>query len=463
LTTKTDVAVIGGGPGGYTAAIRAAQLGLEVLLIEKDMLGGICTNVGCIPSKALIHAADVKHEAEKAGDIGVSAAVKLDFARTQKWKDGIVSDLRNGIGSLCKLYGVEVISGTAFFTSSNTLDVETEAGMRAIEYRKAIIATGTKIKEIPNIPVDHRNVINSDDVFALQDLPEKLIVVGGGYIAAEMACMFAKFGSKVVIVYRGDRLLKRMDPELGSALLSNMKALGIEVLFKSEIAKVEGNSAIVRNPDGEKRLEFDKLLESAGRVVALDNLGLEKTKVKLNEEWLVDIDSTCKTTDDDIYAVGDVTPGPQLAHKAFRQGKVAAEVIAGLKSAFDNVAMPMVVFSDPEIASVGMTEDEANGKGYKTVVGKMPFTALGKAKTLNRTDGFVKVVADGNGMLLGVHAIGPGAGDIIAEAALALEMAATLEDVAATIHAHPTMPEALAEAAEAALGKAIHIYKGKKK
>jgi dihydrolipoamide dehydrogenase len=465
LTTKTDVAVIGGGPAGYTAAIRAAQLGMDVLLVEKDRLGGCCTNVGCIPSKALIHAAELKHAAESDGakKMGIDAKVGFDFRKAMAWKDAVVGDLRNGIGTLLKLNGVEVVKGRAFFTSSDSLSVATEAGPRAIEFRKAIIATGSTAKGLGNVPFDHEGIIDSDDVFALAGLPERLVIYGGGYIAVEMASMFLKFGSRVTILYRGERLLRNMEPEISDALLKGMTKLGGEVLFRSEIVRCEGKAAIVKTPDGEKRVGFDRLLVAVGREPYLEGLGLEKTKVKVNEDGLIAVDGTMRTGDASIYAIGDIVPGPQLAHKAFREAKVAAEAIAGLKSAFDNEGIPMAVFSDPEIASVGLTEEEAKAKGHKVAAGKMPLTASGRAKTMGRAEGFVKIVADaGSGAVLGVHIAGAGAGDLIAEGTLALEMGAMLEDLAGTIHAHPTMPEALMEAAEDALGKAIHLYRGKK-
>ena len=465
LTTKVDVAVIGGGPGGYTAAIRAAQLGLETMLIEKDLLGGCCTNTGCIPSKALIHAAAIKREAtsQTTKKMGIDAIVSLDFAKTQAWKDGVVKELRDGITTLCTLNGVEVIHGRAFFTSSNSLTVETEEGLRTVEFRNAVIASGTKPKGLPDVPFDHKRVISSDDVFSLAELPKRLVIIGAGYIAVEMACLFALLGSRVTVVHHGDRFLKRMEPEITELLLRKMKESGVDVLFKSEVRGVDGNDAAVKTPEGEKRILFDRLLVATGRTPCLDELGLEKTKVRFGEDGLVIVDGAMRTTDKNIYAVGDIVPGPQLAHKAFREGKVAAEAISGKKSAFDNRAIPMVVFSEPEIASVGLTEEEAAARGMATVTGRMPYSTSGRAKTMGKTDGFVKVVAGANGIILGVHMIGEGAGNVIAEAALAIEMAATLEDLAATIHAHPTMPEALAEAAEDALGKAIHIHRGKKK
>lgn len=466
LTTNVDVAVIGGGPGGYTAAIRAAQLGMDVILIEKDWMGGCCTNVGCIPSKALIHAADVKHEAESesAKAMGIDAKVSFNLAKTQEWNKKVVGDLRSGIETLCRLNGVEVIKGRAFFTSSNTLSVEQQTGgIRAIQFKKAIIATGTVINELKSLPFDHKRIINSDDALSLTDVPKSMIIVGGGYIACEMANMYLKFGSKVTIVYRGERLLKNLDADISEALLRGIKRLGGEVLFKSEVEKVDGNRAAISSLEGKKAVDFDKLLVAVGRVPYLNGLGIEKTKVEVNEEGLVSVDSTMKTSDENIYAIGDIVPGPQLAHKAFREGKVAAEAIAGKKSVFDNVAIPMVVFSDPEIASVGMTEEQARKAGYTIKIGKMPFSASGRAKTINRTDGFVKIIADeASGAVLGVHIVGAGAGDLIAEGTLAMEMGALLEDLAVTIHTHPTLPEAVAESAEDALGTVIHLYRGKK-
>lgn len=461
LATKSDVVVIGGGPGGYTAAIRAAQLGLDVVLIEKGELGGVCTNVGCIPTKALIRAAELKHQVSSAKAMGLEGEMRLDFSRTQQWKDGIVKRMGDGIKMLCKMNGIEVVKGKAGFTSSNKISVQSENSPRIFEFRKAIIATGTEVKVLDGVPYDHEKVIDSDDALSLKEVPERLVIIGGGYIAVEMACMFLRLGSKVTIIYRGERLLKRMEPEISTLLTKKIKELGGEVLFNSNVTSAANSKAIVKAPDGEKNIEFDKLLVAIGRKTSFEELGLEKTRVKV-EEGRITVDHEMKTSDPDVFAVGDIVPGPQLAHKAFREGKVAAEVIAGQKSAFDNVAIPMVVFSHPEIASVGLTEDEAKAEDHKTITGKMRFSVSGKARIMGQSEGFVKVVADESGVLLGMHIIGPGAEYLIAEGALALEMGAMLEDVAATIHTHPTLPESVAEACEDALGKAIHVYKGKK-
>lgn len=459
LATTVDVAVIGGGPGGYTAAIRAAQLGLETVLIEKGQLGGLCTNTGCIPSKALIHAAGLMHEAQNADAMGIDATIKTDFARMQAWSDGVVRNLRGGINTLCGMNGVEVIKGNAFFSSSEKIIVDTDEGPREIQFKKAIIATGTRPRAIPGLETDHASLIDSDDIFSLREIPRNLLISGGGYIAVEMACLFSKLGSAVTVVCRGPRLLKEMEPELTDILARNMAAQGIRIIYKASVSSVEGKTAKVKAEDGTMSVPFDKLLVAAGRDISLEGLGLEKTKVRWMEDGTIITDESCRTLDDNIFAVGDVTAGPKLAHKAFRQGKVAAEAIAGQKSAFDNRAIPMVVYSDPEIASVGLGEEEARKKGYSLIMGRMPFTASGRAKTLNHQEGFVKIIADEKGILLGVHIVGYCAGDMIAEASLAIEMAATLEDIVSTIHAHPTMPEAFMEASEDALHQAIHIFR----
>jgi dihydrolipoamide dehydrogenase len=461
LTTNTDVVVIGAGPGGYTAAIRAAKLGLDVILVDKRWIGGTCTNVGCIPSKALIHAASVKHEAENSEVMGIQSKLKLDFKKTQKWKESVVTSLVKGIETLCNLNGVEIMKGRAFFVSSDRLEIETRHGLNGIKFKKAIIATGTSIRELEHLPFDHKRIIDSDDALSLKEVPKRMIIIGGGYIAVEMACMYLKLGSKVTIVYRGERLLKRMDKDLSAELLKGIRSLGGEVLFKSGVVSVKGNAATVKTGKGKKKISFDKLLVSIGRDVFISELGLEKTRVRL-EDGRIAVDATMKTSDDRIYAIGDIVHGPQLAHKAFREGKVAAEAIAGLKAAFDNVAIPMVVFSEPELSSVGLTEEQAKEEGHDVSIGKMPFSASGRARCIGKKDGFVKIVADSNGVVLGIHIAGPGAGDLIAEAGLALEMGAMLEDIALTIHAHPTLPESISESAEDALGKAIHLFRGKK-
>ncbi|MFZ5500798.1 MAG: dihydrolipoyl dehydrogenase family protein, partial [Candidatus Micrarchaeota archaeon] len=372
LATKTDVVVIGGGPGGYTAAIRAAKLGMQVVLVEKGELGGVCTNVGCIPTKALIHASEMRRQMGIAKAMGLEAEVKLDFSKTQQWKEGIVERMRDGVKMLLRMNGVEVVKGDASFESARRIGVHSDSGGRAFEFNKAVIATGTVVKAHPTIPFDHDQIIDSDDALSLREVPKRIAIVGGGYIAVEMACMFLGLGSKVTIIYRGERLVKSLEPEMSALLAKRINDMGGQVLFKSDVVSAKEGKAIVKGPDGESAVGFDRLLIAIGREVSFEGLGLQNTRIALKDGRIA-VDHQMRTSEPDIFAVGDAVPGPQLAHKAFREGKVAAETIAGQKSAFDNVAVPMVVFSNPTMASVGMTEEQAKAGGHDIVIGKMPF------------------------------------------------------------------------------------------
>lgn len=461
IKEKTQLIIIGAGPGGYTAAIKAAELGLEVILIEKNQIGGVCTNVGCIPTKALLHAADVKHEAESesAKNMGLNVKVKIDIEKTIEWKNKVVLDLRSSIEKQCISNKIKIIKGNAKFTSSNSVEVKMKSKIIEIEFEKAILATGSKTKELKQIPFDHKSILNSTDALNITDLPKKIIVVGGGYIAVEMANTFMKFGSKVIIVHRGNRLLRNLEPEVSMLLMKKIHEFGAEVLFESEILSIKNKTAKIKTAMGIKHLNFDKMIVAVGREPDFSDLGIEKTKIEITEEGLIKVDNQLKTTDPNIFAIGDIVRGPQLAHKAFREGKIAAEVASGINSKYENISMPMVIFSDPEIASVGLTESEAAEKGIKVTIGRMPFSSLGKARAINRTEGFVKIIADEKGKVLGAHIVGVGAGSLIAEASLALEIGATVKDLSATIHAHPTLPEALSEAAENALKNILNRNK----
>jgi dihydrolipoamide dehydrogenase len=466
LTTNVDVAVIGGGPGGYIAAIRCAQLGLETVLIEKRWVGGECTNVGCIPSKALIRAADIAYRSTHSQDLGLSSKTKVDFKKMQKWKNGVVSSLRNGIESLCKSNGVDIVRGRAFFQSSNRLVVETGHGAADYEFKHAIIASGSVPSVLAGIEYDHKWIINSSDALSLKSVPKDLIIVGAGYIGIEMATMFAKLGSRVAIVYRGEGILRNLDPELGAEVRKRFDGLGIRLFLNSVVVgwKPKGKRAyaVVQGKEGKERMTFDKLLVAVGHEPYTKELGLEKTGVQLDEKGFIKVDAQRRTTDPSIFAVGDVAGGPMLAHKAFREGKVAAEAISGINSAFDNAAIPLVVFSEPEVASTGMAEKDAIKAGYKVKVSRFPLTASGRARTMDETAGFVKIVSDsGSGVVLGGQIAGPEASELISELSLAVEMGAQLEDIAATIHPHPTLSESVMESAEEGLGKVIHIYKQK--
>ncbi|MCZ7391862.1 MAG: dihydrolipoyl dehydrogenase [Candidatus Methanoperedens sp.] len=466
IITGCDVLVVGGGPGGYTAAIRASQLGKDVILVEKYDLGGVCVYSGCIPSKALIHAANLIYEIKNPGNMGIKGSVEFDFKKLQMWKFEVVKKLRDGIGFLCKKYGVQVIKGEAYLESSDKARVTLPDGETStIKFGNAIIATGSRPADIPGFPYDSRFVINSNEALSLMKVPDDMIIIGAGYISIELGTMYAKLGTRVKIIQRSPRILTKFDPELVEVVSQKMKKLGMEVYYNSkpEGMRMENKGVIVTISDKEGKkteLKADKIMVAVGVKPNSVNLGLENTKAELDKKGFIKVDEKRRTTDPRIYAVGDVAGAPFLAHKAFREGKVAAEVIAGLPSAFDNRAIPETVFSEPEIATVGLDEESARKKGFEIITGRFPFRASGSALTLtgDGTEGFVKVVADKkSGEILGIHIVGANASMLISEASLAIENAAFLEDLAGTIHPHPTLPEALAEAAEAALGKVIHI------
>jgi dihydrolipoamide dehydrogenase len=463
IITGCDVLVIGGGPGGYTAAIRASQLGKDVILAEKYDLGGVCVYRGCIPSKALIHTANFIYDMKNPG-AGIKSSVEFDFKKLQQWKFEVVKKLRDGIGFLCKKYGVQVIKGEAYLESSDKARVTLPDGETStLKFENAIVATGSRPQEFPGFPFDGKVIISSNEALSLMKVPEDMVIIGAGYIGIELGTMYSKLGTKVKIIQRSSRILTKFDPELAEVVSQKMKKLGMEVYLNSkpEGMRKEKDKAVVTISDKEGKkteLTADKILIAVGVKPNSEGIGLENTKVELDEKGFIKVDEKRQTADAKIYAVGDVAGAPFLAHKAFREGKVAAEVIAGLPSAFDNRAVPETVFSDPEIACVGMDEESAKASGFEISTGRFPLRASGSALTLDRTEGFVKIVANKkNGEILGIHIAGANASMLISEASLAVEMAAFLEDVATTIHPHPTLPEAIAEAAEAALGKVIHI------
>jgi dihydrolipoamide dehydrogenase len=463
IETGCDVLVIGGGPGGYTAAIRASQLGKDVILVEKYDLGGTCVYRGCIPSKTLIHAANLIYDIKNPGNIGIKGSVEFDYKKIQHWRFDVVKKLRDGIINLCKKYGVQVIKGEASFESSDKARITLPDGTNSTyRFENAIIATGSNPRGSPGLPFDGKFIINSNDALGLMKVPEDMVIIGAGYISTELGTMFAKFGTKVSIVQRSPRILTKFDPEVVDVVSQKMKKLGIEIYYnaKAQGLQVENNKAVITISDvkgNETKLKADKILVAIGVEPNTGKLGLENTKVEISGSGFIRVDEKRQTTDPKIFAVGDTAGPPFLAHKAIREGKVAAEVIAGMHSAFDNRAIPETVFSDPEIAVVGIDEESAKNSGFEIKTGKFPFRASGSGLTIDRADGFVKVVAKTNGEILGIHIVGANASMLIGEASHSIEMAAFLEDLAGTIHPHPTLPEALAEASEVALGKVIHI------
>ncbi|MFB6208811.1 MAG: dihydrolipoyl dehydrogenase [Candidatus Nanohaloarchaea archaeon] len=458
----TDLLVIGAGPGGYTAAIRAAQKGLDVVLVDKEKVGGICLNHGCIPAKSLIHAANFEQDILHWNQIGIhTGELEVDFGEIQEWKDSVVKRLDSGIESLLQKHGVKFKKGEAFFQDSETARIEMEHNAETIKFDNAIIATGSQPIEVPGLEFDKERIISSRQLLQLEEIPDEIVVVGGGYIGMEAVTKFCKFGATVKVVEALDQVLPAFDRELGDNIQEASACYDDEIYTNTEAKKVEyeeDKAILVADRDGEEeRIEGDQILVAVGRTPepGLESLNLENTGVEL-ENGFVQTDKRMRTTDDSIFAIGDAAGDPMLAHKAYREGKVAANVIAGENDAMDNQYIPKVTYTDPELAVVGMNPEEAEEKYDEVKVGRFPFSASGRALTTEQEDGFVRVVASIEGELLGVQIVGPRASDIIAEATLALEMQAYLDDIIRTVHAHPTFPEALAEACEDAKGESIH-------
>ncbi len=455
LVREVDVAVVGGGPGGYSAAFRCAELGLEAVVVDAGKrLGGACLYEGCIPSKALLHVAAVMHEVERAREFGLDyGEPRLSVDALQKWKaERVVGKLARGLAGVARSKGVDVIGGRAVFEDSRGLRVEGEEPQK-IRFKHAIVATGSMPATLPGIASARDRVMDSTAALELVDVPERLLVIGGGYIGLELGTVYAALGSQVTLVEMTDGLLPGVDRDLVQPLARRVEKLFAAVHLSAKVTALrESGAGVEVEIEGHGARSFDRVLVAVGRRPQSAGLGLEATRVRVDERACVVIDERCRTSDPHLYAVGDVTGEPLLAHRAMRQGKVVAEVIAGRPAAFDNVVVPAVVFTDPEVAWCGLTENEAQRAGRPVKVAKFPWAASGRAATLGRSDGLTKLVVDpGSGRVLGAAVVGPGAGELIAEGALAVETAALAEDVAATIHAHPTLSESWMEAAETLL------------
>jgi dihydrolipoamide dehydrogenase len=466
-----DAIVIGAGPGGYVCAIRLAQLGIKTACVEKEYFGGVCLNVGCIPSKAMIHAAStiwkIRNEAAHMG-INVSEP-KLDLAKTQAWKNGVVKQLTGGISGLFKNNGVESFKGNATFKDAKTLEVKLADGKtETITAKNIVIATGSRPVEVPILKYNGKNIVDSTGALDFQELPKKLVVIGGGFIGVEIGMAYAKMGAKVTIVEFGPSILPAIDRDLVQVVEKKMRKLGIEVLANTKATGLQEKDAAkattlhleVESQGKKSVVEASHILVSVGRKPNTDGIGLEKVGVKLDERGNIITNNLSQTGVPGVYAIGDAAGAPQLAHRAMMDGQLVAATIAGEPSYKDYKTVPWAVFCDPEIAVAGLSEKEATEKGIKYKVGKFPFAANGRALSVNDTDGFIKVLlAEPHETVIGVHIVGPEASNLIAEATLAIEMGACAEDVIRTIHTHPTLPEAMPEAIEAAFYKTIHIYK----
>ncbi|OAB25411.1 dihydrolipoyl dehydrogenase [Paenibacillus macquariensis subsp. defensor] len=463
-----DTLVIGAGPGGYVAAIRAAQLGQKVLIVDKSEVGGVCLNRGCIPSKALIAAAHHYESAQHGAAFGVSAEnVKVDFGKTQEFKNSVVKKLTGGVAGLLKGNKVEVFNGECMFINENEARCFNDHESPRYRFKNCIIATGSRPIELKPFPFGGR-IMSSTEALDLPEIPKSLIVIGGGYIGAELGQMFSKFGTKVTIVEGLESVLNGFDPDMTKLVVKNMTKTGIEIITnaKAESATQTDKDVTVKYSVGgeSKEVTAEYLLVTVGRRPNTDGeLGLDLVGIEMDERGLVKVDHQGRTNFPHIFAIGDIVAGPALAHKASYEAKVAAEAISGHASVIDYKCIPAVAFTDPECASVGYTEKEAKDKGYEVVVAKFPFAGNGRALSLNSPDGFVKLISEkGTDLVLGCHIAGLEASNLIAELGLAIEMGATLEDIALTIHAHPTLGEIVMEGAELALGNPIHMMAPRK-
>jgi dihydrolipoamide dehydrogenase len=466
MAQNFDTVVIGAGPGGYVAAIRCAQLGQKTAIIEREFLGGVCLNVGCIPSKAMISAAHFYHKAQHdAATMGMTfKELSLDYKQLLKWKTSVTEKMSGGVKQLLSGNSVTILMGEAEFKSSKEIQLKSSKGTESITAKNFILATGSRPIEIPGFKFDEKDIMSSTGALALDHAPKKVVVIGGGYIGLEISGYLAKFGSEVTVVEASSALLNGVvDPECAQVVSRKLQKSGVKVLLnakaKSQKKSGSGYEVTVEANGKEETLKADKILVTVGRKPNSDQSNLKAAGLQIDERGFVKVDAQRRTNVANIFAIGDISGQPMLAHKASHEGVLVAEVIAGKNRVYDAKTVPAVVFTDPEIASAGMMESEAKAKGYTDLkIGKFPFAANGKATSLLETDGFVKMIADGKtGILLGVHIVGPEASNLISEAVLAIEMGARVEDLALTIHPHPTLGETMMEAAEATLGHAIHI------
>jgi len=465
--STVEVVIIGGGPGGYVAAIRAGQLGLRTALIERAALGGTCLNVGCIPSKALIHAADAFHTANrqhKATPFGLSVGqVELDFARTVTWKDSIVNRLTGGVASLLKRSGVSVISGVAEILDGKTVKVETADATMRVRAKHLVLATGSVPQAVTSLPFGG-NVISSTELLSLPERPRKLVVVGAGYIGLELGIAFAKLGSDVTVVEAAERILPRWDAALTRPVARRLEELRVSVItsaYAQGLTRDAESLLIEHRGQGPRELPADKILVAVGRRPCTEGFGLERLDLAMDGKFVA-INDRSETSMSNVWAIGDLTGEPMLAHRAMAQGAMVAEIIAGQRRCFDATTIPSVCFTDPEVISVGRTPEEAtvDGKadGYEIKVATFPFAANGRALTQMDEEGFVRIVARASDhLVLGAQAVGAGVSELTSSLTLAVEMGAVLEDIAGTIGAHPTRSEAIHEAALGALGHGLHF------
>jgi len=464
--SEIDVVIIGGGPGGYVAAIKAAHLGLKAVLVEKDKLGGVCLNRGCIPTKALVSTAELLNHFQRAEEFGIQVKdCSFDFPAVMKRKDLITRRLSSGVELLMKANQVRVVRGEGQIVEPGKVEITDSAGKKeVIKTKNIIIATGSSVMKLPLPGMNSEGVITSDEALSLSELPSRMLIVGGGVVGIEFAGIFKALGVEVTVVEMLPRILLPIDEEISRRLTQLLKRKGIEILTDCKVKEIKKTNqnleVLVSTVDGEKKLKTEKVLSAAGRVPELGNIDVQRLGIELDRK-AIKVDEKMRTNIPGIYAVGDVVGKIMLAHVASREGIVAVENISGKEVSMDYKVVPNCVFSMPEVASVGLTEEEARKENDNIKVSKFPFMANGKALSMGETEGMVKIIADADtSELLGVHILGAHASDLIAEGTLALSMEATAEEIVNTIHAHPTLAEAIAEAAEGIAGKPIHLARG---
>jgi dihydrolipoamide dehydrogenase len=459
---EVDTLVVGAGPGGYVAAIRAAQLGQKVTIVDKGELGGTCLNVGCIPSKALIQAGHLAEAAKGSADLGITTEnVQVDFSKVQEWKGGIVHRLTSGVEGLLKGNKVDIVKGEVYFVDGNNVKVMDDKQSQTYTFKNCIIATGSAPIEIPSFPFSNR-VLDSTGGLNLEEIPGSLVVIGGGYIGTELGSAYANLGTKVTIIEGEKDILGTFDKSMTAVVKKRLKKKDVNIVTSAFAKGVEetdnGVKVTYAVNDKEETIDADYVLVTVGRKPNTSELGLDQVGVEVDDRGLIKIDKQCRTSVKNIYAIGDIVEGLPLAHKASYEGKVAAEAISGQKSEIDYIGMPAVVFTDPEMASVGYTEAEAKTADISVKVAKFPFAANGRALSLNDAEGSLKLITrKEDGLVIGGQIVGPNASDMIAEIGLAIEAGMTAEDIALTVHAHPSLGEITMEAAEVALGTPIHM------
>ena len=468
---KKQLIVIGAGPGGYAAAFLAADLGIMTTLIDNENNpGGVCLYRGCIPSKALLHIAKVISESEEAKNFGVEfSKPKIDLKKMRSWKDDVVKKLTSGLGQISKLRKIEYLKGKAKFLNSNSIELIKEDGSKEIlNFENVIIATGSHPTKIPALSIESQLILDSTTALNIEDIPKSMLVIGGGYIGLELGTVYAALGTKITVVEMLPRLLNGADPDLVSILSKKVTALFESILLNTKVTGIEEVKNGIKVSFEDSKLQksekvFDKVLISIGRKPNSKDLGLENTEVEIDEKGFIKVDNQLRTSEKNIFAIGDVAGEPMLAHKASHEGRTAAEVIAGHKAVFEPKAIPAVVFTDPEIAWCGLTEEEAKDQNKNITIAKFPWAASGRALTLGRSDGLTKLILDSETeRILGVGIVGPGAGDLIAEGVLAIEMGANATDIKLSIHPHPTLSETIMESAEVFFGQSTHMYKPKR-